>query len=283
MTANPFPPVHVVILAQGEQRRLPELRLPKQLLTLPECNGETIIDRTLSQLAMLHPHVTSEGIKYVSQLSITVVCANELAYHVEAAGKSGIYNSTGRVVSVDAYPLRLPGNSSLKGIARYLADQAGPISSHEDFLTVVLLGDVVYSWACLRAILTPAHWGMGFVGTSDLSRSGGELWGLAWKPNARPAMMGTLRAALARHPPFEEYQPGQMRRWLWEVDTFIHGGGNIDVAAADPMPRTWYTAIDDYTRDIDLPEHVNSLHKLSELANADDKANGLIWWSRGAE
>jgi hypothetical protein len=92
-------------------------------------------------------------------------------------------------------------------------------------------------------------------------------------------MRQALERALANHPPFEEYQPGQMRRWLWEIDKYIDGP-----FAGGPWPdgvnrRTWYSAIDDYTRDIDLPEHVRELGRLSELAAADDRAHDLVWSS----
>jgi hypothetical protein len=39
----------------------------------------------------------------------------------------------------------------------------------------------------------------------------------------------------------------------------------------------FYQAVDDYTRDIDLPEHVSNLVQLSAYAAADDRHNGVVW------
>jgi hypothetical protein len=104
-----------------------------------------------------------------------------------------------------------------------------------------------------------------FVGTSDLSRSTGELWGIAWNRDA-DSLMSTPRAAprSAQHPPFEAYQPGQLRRWLWAFEQ-SYNMSNMHVA------------VDDYTRDIDLPEHLELLPTLSTAARGDDAANGVAW------
>jgi hypothetical protein len=271
------PPTHVIVLAQGQQKRLAGLKMAKQLLRLPECNDVPLLMRTLCQLAML------------GHEAITVVCAGDLKYTIEAGTSADILRQTGRMVYLHAYELGDPGNSSLKGLARYLDTQIdrGLVSSHHNFQTLVLLGDVVYSWQCLRAIAHGTHWNHGFVGTSDLSASGGELWGVSWFPSAHPTMLSLLDRALANHPPFEEYQPGQLRRWLWAMNDLANplgiavDGQIIGQAANRDMRQgyrpTWFTAIDDYTRDIDLPEHVNMLPRLSAAAKADDEANGLHW------
>jgi hypothetical protein len=275
-TMTTKPPRHVIILAQGKQKRLPDLKVPKQMLELPECGGELIIDRTLCQLAMILPSVTEEidQTTYVDNVSVTVVCDHPLKYHVDASGKSGVYNTTRRVMSVGTIKLPDPGNSSLKGISRFFDDQDGPASLHPDFETVVLLGDVIYSWACLKACMTPTQHDLSFTCSSDISNGHGELWGLMWKQSARPRMMKALAAALRKHPPFTEYQPGQMRRWLWE----------IDISMGKPSPRagerTWMHGIDDYTRDIDTPQHVSQLRDLSAAAAADDREHGLVWRER---
>lgn len=263
---------HVIILAQGQQSRLPELTVPKQMLELPACGGVAIIDRTLHQLAMLDDHA-----------HITVVCGEPLRFLL--TGVAGdVYSRTKRAMSLETHQLDDPGNSSIKGISRYLlANIKRP--GFDVTQTVVLLGDVVYSWACLRACLSPTHWHMGFVGTKDLSPSSGEIWGLTWEESARAAMMEALAAALEKHPPFHDtYQPGQMRRWLWAIDQFIdtrdRGAatrGAEDLHSAFVPRRTWYTAIDDYTMDVDLPKHIPMLQAASEAACADDAANGLHW------
>jgi hypothetical protein len=172
-----------------------------------------------------------------------------------------------------------PGNSSLKGIARYLEADPGvlhapPARSRPDRVarTVVLLGDVVYSWSCLEALFRASRdWG--FVGTPELSNSSGELWGVAWSRNVEGHMIASLRDALIHHPPFaEDYQPGQLRRWIsgWNrgdltehVEKLRRNGHYIDIA--------------DYTHDIDIPAHLAMLPWLSESAAADDAKHGLVW------
>lgn len=269
---------HVIILAQGLQKRLPTLTVAKQMLPLPACGDTPILHRTVLQL--WHALETSPlRVRFDSPASrITIVAwfhlMEQLIHDGVKLGRVdvGLPGSLGVTYHPDAQTLIDPGNSSLKGIEHYLRGPAGAeLRAREKFdRTVVLFGDVVYSWACLRAIIEGTHWHMGFVGTSDLSTSGGELWGLSWERTAEHIMLQCLDAAITKHPPFAEYQCGQMRRWLWEIDKVIDGG-------PPPIPRTWYRPIDDYTRDIDLPEHVRQLDTLSAAAAADDLVNGVTW------
>lgn len=246
--------VRVIILAQGEQRRLPDLKVPKQLLKLPACGDVTILRRTLVQVArILHYNLRRDP---EAGPSVTVVCGDVIANEMHADINEPIRP---RLVTLGD-----PGNSSLKGIHRYLTDTTtravNPVADHN----VVLLGDVVYSWACLSVLLEPFDApaaGITFCGTSDLSTSDGELWGVSWNDIADDQMMTSLDRAVRKHPPFTSYQPGQMRRWLWE---------------AHPQFDE-YERIDDYTRDIDLPKHVAQLFQLSERAAADDRENGVVW------
>lgn len=256
---------HVIILAQGQQKRLPDLETPKQMLELPACGGIAIIERTLCQLALIEPTAM-----------VTIVCGGPMMILLPMVGTELVQKATGVRLSIGTHQLGDPGNSSLKGIARYLENlrtgyEAPRFEGITFTKTVVLLGDVIYSWPCLRACMEPTHWGVGFVGTSDLSRSGGELWGLSWMPDDHSTMKDALGRALKKHPPFEDYQPGQMRRWLWEIDEL---NNYFSVRAPE---RFWFTAIDDYTRDIDLPEHIAELGRLSEAAALDDATNGLVW------
>lgn len=266
--------VRVIILAQGEQRRLPALKFPKQLLKLPACGDVTILRRTLIQVG----HILNHNLRADPEASrsVTVVCGDPTRALINA--------DINEMIRPRTLTLSEPGNSSLKGIHRYLTG-VGVIDPVAD-LNVVLLGDVVYSWACLSALLTPfyalstleplAGAGIRFVGTSDLGASGGELWGVSWNDIADDQMMTALDRAMRGHPPFSAYQPGQMRRWLWaqpEVRTSfgeprVHNAGRYN---------NHFTAIDDYTRDIDLPEHVAWLFPLSERAAADDRENGVVW------
>lgn len=270
---------HVIILAQGAQKRLPNLPLPKQMLRLPGCGDVPILHRTLRQIWNLMGGVSADDrVTVVTWLPLMEELAS-LALDVEDPAKlmslPGCADAMPWTFTPSTTTLIDPGNSSLKGIANYLDDHRRATAGVYE-RTVVLLGDVVYSWACLRAIFEMTHWRCGFVGTSDLSPSGGELWGVSWQRTAEHTMFSALACALDNHPKFREYQPGQMRRWLWEIDKLIDGPhvvpGNVGQA-----PRTWYRAIDDYTRDIDLPEHVDMLGQLSAAARDDDAENGVTW------
>lgn len=272
------PSTHVIILAQGQQKRLPMLPVAKQMLPLPACNDTPILHRTLRQLWHL-----LGGINVSDQQSDTITVVAWYPLVEQLNSRSVIIpswpNPDGTTGEWRFYPatdtLPDPGNSSLKGIARFLAADADrrsrrwalrgqqPPDRPEYDRTVVLLGDVVYSWACLDAIFADRR--IVFAGTSDISPSGGELWGLAWKADAEELMMSSLVFALAKHPPFDDtYQPGQMRRWMWSVHPEL-------------QKTERYAAIDDYTRDIDLPEHLDLLPALSEAAHADDQEHGVTW------
>ncbi len=258
---------NVIILAQGSQKRLPNLPVAKQMLPLPHCAGVPIMYRTIQQCWML-TRATEVGEPADACSQITVVTWPPLAEQISSAKTSVIGPHRPAVRT-----LADPGNSSLKGIERYLRTFAGEVVSFNADRTIVLFGDVVYSWACLGAIFAGSHWHFGFVGTSDLSTSGGELWGIQWMRPAQHNMLECLNAALKKHPPFDSnYQCGQMRRWLWAVDDTMR-------AMLGPAfePRNWYKAVDDYTRDIDLPEHVDLLAQLSYEAMADDLTNGVTW------
>lgn len=254
---------HVIVLAQGEQSRLPNLLgYPKQALRLPACGYVPIITRTLRQVAMI------SGIR---PTRITVVATPVLQGCIDLRPElTGVDPNI-----VDYIQLAAPGNSSLKGIARYLEGTAyGTDQERDPQRVIVLLGDVVYSWRCLQELIGPAgegHRNHYFVGSSDLSPAAGELWGLGWERSSAPAMLTGLSEALGHHPPFEDYQPGQLRRWLWEM-----GRGHASSPYA-MTPPGMYITVDDYTRDIDVPEHVEMIAKISESAREEDLEYGVHW------
>lgn len=252
---------HVIILAQGTQSRMGDSTggLPKQLLSLPACGNHPILLRTLRQLKALHHH------------HITVVAWPEI--HKALYSWDGPPSVARHLTMFDAVTLPDPGNSSLKGLARYLEQLELTVRATKPDRTIVLLGDVVYSWACLRALMDPAV-SYRFVGTSDISPSAGELWGVSFDlPGTTPVMLEALRQALAAHPPFEAYQPGQMRRWLWAVTRYV----SLGQWTQPPKGADWYHAIDDYTMDVDLPEHVEKLDIVSSEAALDDREHGVTW------
>lgn len=242
---KPLP--HVIILCQGQQTRLPGLDIPKQLLPLPECGGVPILHRTIRQLARWIPGVIR------GQGWMTVVGKRDhfakLLVDVDASLPSGS-------ADVELVELAQPGNSSLIGLRRYLEQHNRPHTGD----VVVLLGDVVYSWRCLDAIFTPTPGPISFVASSDLSPSTGELWGIRWDVGYSP--LYSLDRALEHYPPFVDYQPGQMRRWLWACQVLGHAS---------------VVRCDDYTRDFDKPEDLKLLDVTSENAKADDLRMGMVW------
>lgn len=254
--------MRVVILSQGQQSRLgdPKLVGYKQLLPLQACAGAPILLRTYRQL-MARP----------DSFDVVLVAWPEIL-----AGLAGSPMQRDPFIEYRNHlvTLAVPGNSSLRGIHRYLHSSIGS-RDRED--TIVLLGDVVYSWACLDALFAMAKVG-GFVGTSDLSGDAGELWGVAWPGRLSQYMFRELEDALLFHPPFDEYQCGQMRRWVSGFRT-----GSLVGEVARRRRDGSYLDIDDYTRDIDTRAQLALLPELSTRAAADDEAHGLLWRHPGSQ
>lgn len=250
--------INVIILAQGSQTRLPNLSFPKQLLQLPDCADAPILERTLRQLEVIAPSAV-----------ITLVASQRIIQEaIKFSNKSSLIFCT----------LADPGNSSLKGLDRYFKGSGDVVTGDpKTHQTVVLLGDVIYSWHCLLSLFDVSGFApVRFAGTSNLSPGGGELWGVAWRQGIHPSMLDSLERAMAKHPPAsvdDTYQPGQMRRLLWDIDAKKRWNLNDG-------QRPWFVAVDDYTMDIDLPEHVRLIRRgtgVSHAASVDDKEHGLVW------
>lgn len=256
----------VIILAQGTQSRMGRDVGYKQLLPLPHCAGVPILVRTLMQIQSMFERSRISVVTWHDIMqALDAPCQNEPWRHV--------LRSTCVAASASVHHVELadPGNSSLKGIARYLENR-GDLTANWTESTIVLLGDVVYSWACLASLRVMAD-RCGFVGTTNLSSSGGELWGVAWHRRHRDGMLAELRDALLRHPPFDDtYQPGQLRRWLvgWRR-------GDVSDAVTRLTHAGHYRPIDDYTMDVDLPQHIPLLEAASRAAAIDDEQHDLVW------
>lgn len=276
---------HVIILCQGTQKRMRTLPMAKQLLPLSGCGGVPILARTLCQLEKLGGY----AVTVVGWPNLRDDMLGQLeGLHAAAAPVRSpgiVYAALGRL-DYEFSSMSDPGNSSLRGISRYLK-QSEPDRSddgtrdrsagtddprHTGGPTIVLLGDVVYSWKCLRALGSMSA-GMGFVGTSDITESTGELWGVAWAKQWHRFMMKDLDDGMLRHPPFQdEYQPGQMRRWMvgWHRGRLADRVGELQRQGS-------FMPVDDYTMDVDLPEHIAKLEGASLMAANDDRMNGLVW------
>ena len=287
---------HIIVFAQG-----PELEgSPKPWMRLPGTGpasvargpGTPIIMRTITQIyrmADLNSAPRAALRDDITPISLTVVCAAPLHHLLAAEGDRLIGTHT----------LTEPGNSTLDGIDRYLrfrfARPSPYAGAHERI--VVLLGDVVYSWNCLHALLcSPCP--ISFVGTSDLSPSRGHLWGVTWETEHHAILLSTLEAALAKHPPVAAYRPKQFRQWFFagQADDRIASGAKdrsvLDyVTAQAVMVDHIYQFVDDYTQDIDVPTHLELLEhpgdrhnarwcewrELGRQAAVDDEKNGLVW------
>ncbi len=262
-------PVRVIILAQGCQRRLSGVTTPKQLIPLPACGGVPIMLRTLHMLRVI---ALQDPRCHECQ---PVVCVVTWPHVTDGVIGSSHWGRLDEELGVWFGALDAPGNSSLAGIRAYLGMPDVYKGADLGALpTIVLLGDVVYSWACLDALFRLATAGHGFVGTCDLGRSTGELWGVAWRAEAADGMKQRLeRAALCLPPVTDVYQPGQLRRWMsgWAP------GATVEAARQFWTDEGWYVSIDDYTMDVDLPRHIPLLEAASEHAARDDAAHGLTW------
>ncbi len=295
--------IRVVIMAQGQQSRLSDLKIPKQLLPLALCNT-TILDRTLSLLA----HYDEVG-------EIVVVAGEEIRRHLAGPGHKVEHfetagwrtcNDDGAIAAADAvmaWPARalrrslvvevvsldLPGNSVIRGlraIRPYLKREAvvvggAGVPDRELVFdrTVILLGDVVYSRRCLGALVpkvAPAP--IWFAVSPDLSPSGGEVYGCSYDVAGTAEFLSLLDEVV--HPPFvDTYQPGQLRRLLWERQRRVLEAEMTErgvspkiaalVRAGAPVPLESCCSImdgGDYTRDIDTVEDMKRLGELDVAA-----------------
>jgi hypothetical protein len=283
-------PTHVLILAQGSQKRMGGDRsLPKQMLPLSAhilagAENIRILDRTIGQVMRIltGDATTPESARAgVAPHGVTVIGNAELR-RMEPRGVFWMQDELGGPETYGASPevhtLPDPGNSSLMGLARAL-DRLTREPQAPRGRRIILLGDVVYSWACLEKLFRPEDAGaVTFCGTPDLDAERGELWGVSWFRSAENLISDALDFALTTASKHEdEYQPGQLRQLLFAVDHRL---------LPDAIPehltkgfwhkeRHWFCEIDDYTMDVDLPEHLIDLARSSLQALADDQERGL--------
>lgn len=258
----------IIILAQGTQQRLIGVTTPKCLLPLPACSNAPIVGRTLRMLQRIENERTRDN------FVIAGVVLVSWAEVFDGLRREAVRLSSPAMLAFDPISLPAPGNSSLKGIRRYCDNACVFGVTPDDFdqptRYAVLFGDTVYSWAALGHIVKGIGCDAAFVGTENLSNSGGELWGVSWvHPRATMTMSQALDQAMEKHPPVTDiYQPGQMRNWLWAIDRALTGTS---------LSRIWWRAEIGYTMDVDLPEHIPLLRGVSEIAAHDDAAHGMEW------
>lgn len=236
--------IHVIILCQGNQSRLPDLKIPKQKLPLDR-GGVTmpLINRTIGLCDVAIP----------MPMWVTIV------------GRRSDFSFA--ETGVEVVELTDPGNSSLKGLHRYLEHRrtCGPRADAGG--TVVLLGDVVYSRDCVKLLGTVATTDFAFYTSPDLSPSGGEVWAVVWPRDREKTIDTVLDLALAKHPPFEAYQPGQMRRLLYAA----RGSSQV------PNPVVITSLETHFIRDFDKPDDLQHFEATARRALIDDREHGITW------
>jgi choline kinase len=256
-------------MAQGKQTRLEGIiDCPKQWVCVPYSDEigsafssqEPILARTLRQLSTL-------GVR-----SATVVATDELSHLLIPQMENAPFPS-------GVITLANPGNNLLAGMRSLFIDY------DESFQEpcVVLLGDVVYSWQTLRVLLRkerPAnlsdkYWPpVLFAGTPVVTASQGELWGCSWDADGIDPVLDALRRI--KDPPFPDYQCGQLRKLLWEIQ-------KLEVLPEEYVPDPfracatgrWYHPTTDYTADIDTPADLRKLPTIGAAAYADDRREHL--------
>jgi hypothetical protein len=241
----------VIILAQGRQTRFKSLDYPKCLI---EVGGEPLLDRTVRLIS------------YGDELGITA--------HITAIAEPitrAIYDRNGdaRLNLVDAWrSLDDPGYCILDGLA-----QTTDLWS-KDGRTVILLGDVCYSRAAMKAIFSDGR-DCVFFGSSDLTGSTGELYALAFNgatptaPLSRLSwsefLAGVIEDAPCRKIAHKIAQPGHLRNLLWGV-----GGeppvGHLTVRSLPPH----YVVIDDFTTDFDTDEDLKQIPELERVLAVEE-------------
>lgn len=238
-------------MCQGEQKRLAGLGHPKHLLPLdPDADDpETILDRSIRLVRTLARDGHDTEIVVVGPTALEPITTEH---------------------RVALLTLPDPGYCILDGIAATLqACPAGPSRSY------VLLGDVVWSHDALSRLLFDGR-PLVFAGTSDLSTSKGEIYGMAAFAAENGGELEQLLATApcrfadargVRRRMFPRQQTGHLRRLLW------HAMERKQLKPNSP-PTAWhpdlYLPIDDWTDDIDTPADFDRLPALAAEARADD-------------
>ncbi len=180
-------------------------------------------------------------------------------------------------VCLEVVTLVRPGTSVIRGlqaIRAYLKQEAvvtpGEVGAGEELpfeRTVILLGDVVYSKRCLAALVDKVSgrsqvW---FAVSPDLTGATGEVFGVSYDQAGTAEFLHLLDNV--KHPPFPDtYQPGQLRRLLWDRQAAV-----LQHAVMTPQLACCSIMDDDFTADVDTMSDLRRLSALDEMAFDDDR------------
>ena len=223
-----------IIMAQGGQTRLPSLAgKPKQLLQL-EKYGASIIERTIRMLIARDVDVAVIG----------------------PAAMVGLARvDRGRVVTVGT--LENPGNTVIKGLAQIPLTISNPTFQR----TLILLGDVVYSRAMMDLLVgcySPPLEAPIVAGTPNLTSATGEVFGISFRFGWANQINEFVRTTKA--PPFTEYQPGQLRKLLWQLQCQDPDRAIRSLGASGIPSKKYFRSIEgDWTKDIDTEKEMRTL------------------------
>lgn len=242
----------VIVMCQGQQRRLPNLTHSKHML---EVGGEPILSRTLRLLAT---HIGG-----ASKCPVVVFGNKDLMPALQAGERAGL-----RSPLLAQFPA--PGTCVVDGI---LAARA---AWDWDGRTTILLGDVVWSSLALTAFLLDQR-PLVFAGTPDISNSGGEVFGVSFT-NEKEMTVLTMSCP-CRKVNFSIPQGGHLRRLLW------HAQAQRGLVAPDG--QTWhpdlYLPITDWTDDVDTPADVARLPELGQRCLDEVRVTGWVYFDMNGD
>ena len=244
----------IFLMCQGEQKRLANLGYPKQLVYL---NGEPLLHRTLRQLR-------------------NHLCTHDADIYI-VARQDPLFHNAGKIGDAYSTELAVPGICIVDGIREVFDPKRveSMIRMRDGYdgtkieRWYVMLGDVAWTDDALASFVQDER-GLVFAGTSDVSLSQGEVFGLATSDPAYVRdLADTCPCRVAPDGPvmqFRKQMGGHLRRLLWHAQTRL---GQVSAAGLRRAPdRTWspalYLPIDDATDDIDTPADVANLGLLAQ-------------------
>lgn len=243
----------ILILCNGQQRRLPMLPHPKHML---EVGGEPIIERTIRLLYELQPGgAWAAGVIGPAAFDAAIEQSRAQQPREEAW-------------RISRFRAEDPGHCIVDGILAARAtwhDPEFPVARR-----VILLGDVVWSRAALTKVLAETR-PLVFAGTPVLTAAQGEVFALVFDNPQHvknlcetcPCRMDGKRVRTFPHP-----RGGHLRRLLWHAQ---EARGRFEAMGSQTWDPALYLPIDDWTDDVDTPDDVARLPTLAQFIAIEDR------------